>query len=127
MHADTFYAACRNASNLAPDKIALACLRASNGILHPWLNPGLLKNLIYGHFGSPQGAAEGGAKVFCQYSLKIDPYFQNILKICQSMFSKWPQIWVFKEPGFSQGRKMPSLGFFIPGGLANFEILHQLG
>ena len=38
------------------------------------------------------------------------PYLQHILKVCKCMPSKWPQIRVFKEPSFSQGHKMPTLG-----------------
>ena len=57
-----------------------------------------------GALRAPPRPEEG---VFFQNSLKAYPYFQNILKICQSMFSKWPQFQVFQVSGFSQGRKMP--------------------
>ena len=64
----------------------------------------------------PLGAAFGGALrapprpeegVFFQNSLKTYPYFQNILKICQSMFFQSGPIQVFQVPGFGQGRKIP--------------------
>ena len=61
-------------------------------------------------------AAQG---VFFKMCLKTDPHFRNrlniyaffhnTLNICQPMFSKWPQIQVFKTSGFSQGRRMPPL------------------
>ena len=49
-----------------------------------------------------------------QSMLNTDSYVQDVLKICQSMFSKWPPIRVSKEEGFSQGRKMPDYLPILP-------------
>ena len=108
--------------------------QARSGNLHPLGNRGCLKTLslcdfeiIFGMFSKcfekwglfstyfenippPPGAVApgGGAPgVLFQNILKTYPNFQNILKIGQSMFSKSPQIRLFKEPSFKQGRKMP--------------------
>ena len=64
-------------------------------ILRPWLNPENLKTWNCGHFANMDW---------------------HILKICQSMFSKWPQFQVFQVSGFGQGRKMslkPLIVFFF--------------
>ena len=66
------------------------------------------KNTPGGAFGgalrAPPRPEEG---VFFQNSLKAYPYFQNILKLCQSMFFQSGPIQVFQVPGFGQGRKIP--------------------
>jgi hypothetical protein len=86
----------------------VAILNSWIGIFSKYVENRALFSNDFGKIPLAPPRLEEGA-VF-QNSSKTDSYFQHILKICQPVFSKWPQIWVFKEPGFSQGRKMPIVG-----------------